>query len=179
MESSNYTEPFFGILCLGKEDQTSLCVFGWESQKCWSKCSGQAHLCLYRMILICFQLPCLETHLTNHFPSIFVLLPQFSVLILMLESLPLIFQPRMPISSTLYWLPIQANLCPTGSCGTETLPLMHLSQRVSFQHSLRPISQQHFPKKLPARMGLQVAWDIQQHLFLLALVEIRCSCLKH
>lgn len=40
MESSNYTEPFFGIPCLGKEDQTYLSVFGWESQKRWSKCSG-------------------------------------------------------------------------------------------------------------------------------------------
>lgn len=40
MESSNYTEPFFGIPCLGKEDQTYLSMFGWESQKCWSECSG-------------------------------------------------------------------------------------------------------------------------------------------
>lgn len=40
MESSDSTEPFFGIPSLEKEDQTYLSVFGWESQKCWSKCPG-------------------------------------------------------------------------------------------------------------------------------------------
>lgn len=44
MESPNYTEPFFGTPCLGKEDQTYLSLFGWEPQKCWSKCSGSGSL---------------------------------------------------------------------------------------------------------------------------------------
>lgn len=180
MESPNYTEQFLAHLAWERKIKPiSLCLAG-SPRNAGASVLVQAHLCLYRMILICFQLPCLKTHLTNPFPSVFVLLPQFSVLILMVEVFPfLIFQPRMPISSTHYWLPIQVDLCPTGSCITKTPPLMHLGQHVSFQHYLRPISQKHFPKQLPVRMELQVAWGIPQHLFVLALVQMRHSCLTH
>lgn len=179
MESSNYTEPFFGIPCLGKEDQAYLSLAG-SPRNAGASALVQAHLCLHRMIRRCFKLPCLETHLTNPFPAVSVLLPQFPVLILMLGSLSLpIFQPRMPIFSTHCWLPMQANLCPTGSCSTEIPPLMPLGQHVPFQHSSGPISQKHLTKQLPVRMGLQVAWDTQQHFLLLALGQMRCSCLTH
>lgn len=179
MESSNYTEPFFlAYLAWGRKIKPISLHLAGSPRNARASVLVQAHLRLYRMILICFQLPCSETHLTNPFPSVFVLLPRFPVLILMFGSLSLpVFQPRMPISSTHYWLPIQGNLCPTGSCSTETPPLMHLGQHVPSQHSLRPISQEHFTKQLP--VGLQVVWDTQQHVLLSALVQMRCSRVTH
>lgn len=85
---------------LEEEEQAYLSAFGLEvtemlKQVLWFRPT------LYRMTLIWFQLPCLETHPTNPSTSVFVLLPSLPVLILMFRSLSLYtFQPRMPISST-------------------------------------------------------------------------------
>lgn len=133
--------------------RASLAVCIWLGNPRNAKASVlvQAHPCLYRTTLIWFQLPCLETRLTNPSTSVFVLLLSFPVLILMLGSFSLrTFHPRMPIPSPICWLPTQAHPCPTGCSTIETPPLMRLGQRLSCRHSSRPISQKHFTKQ-PAR----------------------------
>lgn len=130
MESSNYTQSFPGI-SHQEEEQMPTCIPLRSPRNAKASVLVQAHLCLYRMTLLWFQ----------H--------PSFPVLILILGSLSLHipFQLRMPISSTNYWLPIQAYPCPTGCSSTETPPLMHLGQHLSFQHCLRPFLQKHFTKQ--------------------------------